>query len=331
MKKIILLALFALTSCSTTEINEPTQEQSAKIGDVTRTPNLYIPQLEYDWNGLEQSGLGLWSAGTYSVTKNVSNDTILNYSCWIANSKDANGNFDYSGSSDFVVDMSEDGIPINVLSGDYNFDGMLSITTFQNGLPIAQVEKQRFYVTPTDFRVGHNYLSMRQYGVDTMYIPCGTSDEYVNRAKVKGGKNLIVIEINPDNQIVERDYTDNVSVLPVNVTFGTFAGVRIGTGVLDQSAIAENVTIPPSNIVVTKNFQGRNKFVKIDWDCPYHSPRYVKHHFTVKKNGIIVEPKIDHSEYTEIVKGNYQTSIYTITTTVIGLGTSSNVNVTVNK
>jgi len=330
MKKLILfMLLLIIAACSAPDLKELSYQE--KIGIVNTLPSIYIPEHEFHWNGLEESGLGLWSAGTYSVTKTIANDTTLNYSCWVANKKGPDGNFDYSGASDFVVKMSEDGIPINPLSGDYNFPGMLSITTFQNGLPIAQVEKQRFYVTPTDFMIGHDYFAMRQYGADTMSIPCGTSDEYVNRAKVRGGKNLIVVEINPDKLIVERDYTDNVSVLPVNVTFGTFAGVRVGTGVLDHSAILENQAHPVTNIVPTKNFQGANKFVSLDWDCPYHEPIYVKHWFTIKKNGNILADNIESSNFTEKIKGSYRTSVYEVFVTVKGLGTSLATTITVTR
>ena len=349
MKKNILTLLLTSTiwSCSTDEqiVNNQSTE---RIGDATKNPDLYIPEFESGWKGY-----GITSNGTYGeinetigirvpnyLAENNAGLTqdsyavvsplgypMLNYSCYIANG----AQIDYSGANDFIVDRVADGIPQET-NGDYLFPGMLSITTFQNGLPIGEVIKQSFWVAPTNQKIGFDDTLARDHRLDNpnnMFIWAGTADLYFNKARVNQGKNLIVVEINPQLEINESNYTNNVSTLPVNVDLTQSIYNWVGIGILDLSAISENQTIPPSNPIVTKNFQGANKFINIDFDCPYHEPIYVKHYFTIRKNGVIVADKIDHSEYRETFKGNYRTATYTITTTVIGLGESTPLIVTV--
>jgi hypothetical protein len=329
MKKLLLLSVAILLAACSTE--EQIINFQSKIGDITKTPDLYIPELEAGWQYMD-GGLGLRNESSYLVTKTpITNDTLVNYSCWIANKLPDNPSEYYTGQHDFVVNMAEDGI-YNETSNSYNFPGMLSIITFQNGLPIGEVQKQRFYVIPTDFRQEINPYGIVLYGEEFMAIQAGTSDNYVNKAKVKNGLNLVVVEVNPDLEIRERNYTNNVSTLPLNVTLGVVNSNNIlGHAVVDLSAIDNNKTIPPNNVVVTKNFQGRNKFVTIDFSCPYHEPIYVKHWFTIKKNGVIVADHIDESVYTEQVSGNYRTATYTIITTVVGLGQSTPTTITVTR
>lgn len=349
MKKILLLLIAILiASCSPDE--QITTYQS-KIGDITKTPDLYLPEAESGW-----AGYGIRPDGTYGVYDKTlglriprftianypfliqdcnpviaSQDgtlPLLQYSCYIANGAP----IDYSGQNDFAVNMEEDGIILEE-NGDYNFPGMLSIVTFQNGLPIAETIKQTFWLGPNQTKLEYDDLLGTNFIYPFMGLPAGTGDLYYNKAKVKPGLNLIVVEINPDLEINETNYNNNVSTLPVNVTMGTnsYFTYWVGSATVDTEAILNNRTIPPSNVIITKKFTGRDKFVKLDWECPYHEPIYVKHWFTVKKNGIVVADKIDHSEYIEIVSGNYRAATYTITTTVVGLGVSTPISVTVNR
>jgi hypothetical protein len=329
-KTIILISTLLLLSCSADEqfINEETH---SKIGDVLKTPDLYIPEFETDWQ-FRPNGYGIrkpiLNDGTFRISYTTTNfggtvlDTVITYSCPIANKAPQTIN----GQNDFVVNKVEDGIVDGY--GDYNFQGLLSITSFQNGLPIGQVIKQTFDVDPTDLKSDYNFQYEILYDEPFMSIPARTADMYINRAIVKSGKVLVVVEVNPDGLINEPNRTNNVSTLPINVTINGTSNEFLGSAVLDMSVIDENKTVPPSDFIVTKNFQGRNKFVKLDWHCPYHEPFYVKHWFTVKKNGVVVADKIDHSEYVETVKGNYQNSVYTVTTTTV-LGKSTPVTVTV--
>lgn len=321
-KRDLILYTFLLAStiwsCSVDEQiakNENTIGQ--RIGNLNGV-NLNIPELEMDWQYM-YAGLGIRSEGVYPISIDTQGNQMLRYSCWIANK----ASVDYLGANDFVSKMSEDGIPSSVYYGYYDFQGILSITTFQNGLPIAQIEKQSFAVYPTDYKNGVNPQQLRTYGADTMYINAGSADLYLNRARVNQGKNLIVVEINPDLQIFETDYTDNVSTLPVNV--------QGAQGVLDLSVIDENKTIPPSNIYFERTrVKGKTK-VFLNWDCPYHEPFYVKHWFTVKRNGQIVYDGEDVSEFTDLFNGNPQITIYTITTTVKAIGESIPVTLTVTR
>jgi hypothetical protein len=333
LKLITALCIFAtLFSCSTDE-EIVKSENYSKIGIQTNTPNLVITEKEFDWQ-FKPNGFGIripfYADGTYKVEYKAKVfggtelDTVFTYFCPIANIAQQVAD----GSTDFVVNKEEDGFANG--SGGYDFEGLLSITTFapgENGyyLPIAEVIKQTFDVSPTHLKNDFNYLLENYYTEPFMAIPARTADMYTNRAVVRSGKQVVVIEVNPNLLINESNYDDNVSTLPINVTITGTDNNFLGTAVVDEGILLGNLTAPPSNIVVTKNFQGRNKFVKIDWECPYHEsleqPYYVKHHFTVKKNGVIVADKIDHSEYTETVRGNYQNATYTITTTT-GLGES---------
>jgi len=331
--KIIILLLLStfIFSCS---VDEPFVKEEKRVQNVERignlnNVNLNIPELELDWQYM-YAGLGIRSEGVYPVFYDQLGRQMLRYSCWIANQAPRPTEGDLSR-NDFVSKMSEDGIPSTIYYGYYDFEGMLSITTFQNGLPIAQIEKQSFAVYPTDYKVGVNPNELRMYGADTMYINSGSADLYVNRGRVNQGKNVIVVEVNPDRQINETNYDDNVSTLPVNV---------VGSqGFLDLSALAENQTIPPSDIRAPRSRNKGKTYVALDWNCPYHAhkptpdsePIYVKHYFTVKRNGVAIATNLEHSEFTDVINGNPQIINYTITTTVTGLGESVPASITVTR
>jgi len=315
MKKLLLIPiLIILISCS---VDEQLTKQEARIGNLNNV-NLNVPEKEFDWQYMPD-GLGIRSEGIYPAFFDVNGNLMLRYSCWIANQSQPNP----SGVNDFVSKMSEDGIPSTVYYGYYDFEGMLSITTFQNGLPVAQIEKQSFAVYPTDYKNGVIPSELRTYGADTMYINAGTADLYLNRARVNQGKNVIVVEVNPDKQIFETNYNDNVSTLPVNVSGNQ--------GFLDLSAIADNQTIPPSELTAIRSRNKGKTIVDLDWDCVYHDPIYVKHYFTVRRNGNIVADNLEHSEFTDIFNGNPQSTAYSVTITVIGLGESVPTLITVNR
>jgi len=328
MRKLFFLAvIFIAVSCST---DEQIIKSQGKIGLPTYPySDLYIPEDEQGWL-YRPDGMGLRSQENYIVRRNITNDTLVDYYCWIANKLSTNPTDYYTGVYDFVCNPEEDGI-YNESNNSYNFPGMLSIVTFQNGLPIGEVIKQRFRLIPTDFRVEMDPYSIIIYPEPLMALQSGTADNYDNKAKVRSGLNLVVVEINPDLEITERDYTNNVSTLPLNVTFSPIQGNVIGSAVVDTEAILDNRTRTPNNIVVTKKFTGRDKFIKLDWDCPYHSPIYVKHYFTVKKNGVVVAEKLPDSEYIETVSGNYRNANYEITTTVVGLRESFPLTVVVTR
>jgi hypothetical protein len=357
MKKFLSLTVFiAVFGCGTYEEPTTTSPSTSKmingqyhIGDENRSPDLYIPQLEQDWQGWT-NGMGLWNPpyklvnyGYLGLTQDSYIVTIprgetephMSYPCFIANGADYKNN--PNGKNDFVSDRSEDGIQEEVGS-DYIFPGMLSIVTFQDGLPIGEVKKQSFWVEPSDAKVGYNWDypedggDRRVYDNDTMSIPAGTADLYSNEAKVRHGKNLIVVEINPDLLITESNYNNNVSVLPVNVNLTPVAGTGwIGIATLDTSAIEANKTHPAKDVVVTKNFKGASKYITIDWQCPYHEPIYVKHWFTLKKNGVVVKDKFDESIYTDYVSGSFKSATYEITIHVTGLGSSPPTTITVKR
>jgi hypothetical protein len=330
MKKFLMtIAIIIATACST---DEQIIKLQGKIG-LPQYPyaDLYIPEDELGW-WYRLNGMGLRSSDDYIITREqITNDTLVNYACWIANKLPENPADYYTGQYDFVVNPVEDGI-FNESSNSYDFPGMLSIVTFQNGIPIGEVIKQRFRLIPTDFRTEMDPYSIIIYPDTLMALQAGTADNYTNKAKVRNGLNLVVVEINPDLEITERDYTNNVSTLPLNVTLTTTATQNVlGRAVVDTEAILDNRTRTPDSLVVTKNFRGRDKFVKLDWECPYHEPIYVKHYFTVKKNGVVVAPKLSDSNYIDTISGNYRTATYEITTTVVGLRESFPLSVTVTK
>ncbi len=337
-KTVFILIAILISSCSPDE--QIISTSSNKIGDVTKTPDLYIPELEAGWVYWDD-GFGLgnppYDNGTYGISyspitfNSTIRDTVVTYTCPIANG----ASLDYSGQNDFVINKAEDGF-VNG-SGGYYYLGMISITTFKNGLPVGQVIKTSFDIEATDSKIGYNPDLQINYNAPFfpnapfMFIPAQTADVYTNRAIARSGKILVVVEVNPDLEVHESNYNNNVSSLPLNVTIGTSANNLLGSAVKDESARLENKTHPPTNVIVTKKFTGKDKFVKLDWECPYHEPIYVKHWFTVKKNGVVVADKIDNSDYTEIIRGNYTTSTYQIIINVVGLGASSPTSVQVSR
>ncbi len=336
-KTLLLLVAVLLTACS---VDEQIIKSQAKMGGVNGTIcELYVPEHEFGWQ-YYPNGLGLRTQDDYIVRRTATNDTLVDYFCYIANKLPANPAEYYTGQHDFVSNMAEDGI-YNPTNNSYNFPGMLSIVTFcpdENGyyLPIGEVIKQRFHVIPTDFRQEIDPYSIVLYDSDIfMAIQAGTADNYDNKAKAQEGKNLVVIEVNPDLEIEETDYTNNVSTLPLNITFQPIAGNVVGHGTVDLSILNELKVVPPSNTIVTKTKVRGERFVKLDWGCPYHGhgehPFYAKHWFTVKRNGVIIYDKEDLSEFTDKIQGNPASVTYTITTTVTGLGTSAPTTVIVTR
>lgn len=292
------------------------------IGDPNKTPDLYIPELEFDWQ-FRSEGLGLRSHGIYPVFTDQEGDTVLRYSCWIANGAPV----DYSGKNDFVVCRSCDGIKDTTGYDSYNFPGVLSIVTFQDGLPIGETIKQRFFVANTDVKNGVVWSRLKQYGQDTMFISAGAADEYLNRAEVRAGKNVIVVTVNPDGAITETNTDNNVSTLPVVVNALSGTGGRF-----DLSAIDENKTHPATEFtaVYLGRIKGKNT-IKLDWECPYHEPIYVKHWFTVKRDGAIIADHVENSNYTDVFNGNFKSTTYEVAITVPGLGQSEFKSILVTK
>jgi len=352
MKKILLtLFVILVASCSPEEqtINLSTT-LSRPIGIQTKTPDIKIPEDDggYVRYGVRPDGtygqierrIGvrlphykasehpLLTQDSYPVYR-VNDTLVLTYPCHIANIAE----FDITGQNDLVIDRVADGIP-EVETGDYLMEGMLSITTFRNGLPYAKVEKQSFWVASNVYAMGFDDLLGINYGLineNYMWIWAQTADLYYNKAKVPLGKSLIVIEFNPDKFINESNYNNNIATLPVNVIPQTIYQWN-AIGHLDLSAIEENKTIPPSNIIVTRRVERGKKIVKLDWSCPYHEPNYVKHWFTVKRDGVIKYDGKDLSEFEDkTIQGNPHTLVYTITTTVKGLGESVPITVTVTR
>ncbi len=333
-KKVIIIGAFLLAlimlSCSADEQflqNQNKANVQGKVGD------LIIVGHELDWQ-FRPNGFGIrvpfYTNGTYPVSYQATTyggstfDITVTYSCPIANIKEQRAD----GSTDFVVDKVASGIANG--NGGYDFPGLLAITTFQNGLPVGQVIKQTFDVSPTHVKNDFDWTLENYYDEPFMAIPARTADMYTNRAIVRSGKQVVVVEVNPDGLFEETDTTNNITKLPLNVVLNGTTNENLGYATVDESAYLENVTIPASEIVVTKNFQGRNKFVKIDWHCDYHEPIYVKHHFTIRKNGVIVADNFDLSEYTDFVKGNFTSATYSITITT-ALGESAPTIVTVTR
>jgi hypothetical protein len=360
MKKILLLiGLVTIFGCSQNEEPITQNPSTAKnttlavesatghIGDPTKTPDLYIAEFDpaSKWQGWDEE-VGLrnppYDDGTFAIypRMELNYQAALHYSCFIANGAP----IDYTGQNDFVVCMPCDGIT-NEQSAQYQFPGMISIVTFQDGLPIGEVIKQSFWVLPTDWMTGYDYNQQIRWDVTDglynqryMFIAAGTADNYGNHALIKEGKNLIVVEINPDLLITESNYNNNVSTLPVNV--GPLTNNQ-GKALLDLTAIEANKTRPAFNVVVTKNFKGADKYVNLNWDCAYHdgvllpngeiTKYYVKHHFTVKRNGVVIAENLEPSELKIKEDGRFKSAEYSITIHVTGLGFSPPTTVTVKR
>lgn len=289
----------------------------SKIGIPGQSPDLIIEELSYDYsdNGWS-NGYGVRYTGTnFGVRTNSDGSKVLQYNCPIGNIAPQVA----SNKNDFVADMSEDGIVTG--SGGYAFKGFLYRALFQNGLPVDVPVKEIFYTQSTDFRNGYNFNLHRDYDYDTMYIGAQAADLYANKVilqqnadgSVKDGKYLLVIEINPDKLIYETNYNNNVATLPFTIQGGVAS--------VDLSVINENHTQPATNLI--GHYEGRNvKKVFLDWDCPYHLPVYVKHWFTIKKNGVVIADNVINSDYADAVSGNFKSAVYEVSINVPGLGQS---------
>jgi hypothetical protein len=214
------------------------------IGDPNRHPNLYIPTHQLGWYGYTYFGL---YDGSKRLIRNTDGSVDFGYSCDIANG--VNGpnatamTIDYSGASDFVVDKSNDGIPDQVYTGDYNFPGMLSIILFKDGKVVGTKMKQSFDVVNGGEIDTYNWRNGQHYYVgDTMYIFHGCRDNYFNKIRVPivngvpvSGKYVARVQINPDKLITESDYTDNTSFLPVYIDGPAFTVTVDTTALLGQA------------------------------------------------------------------------------------------------
>lgn len=351
MKKLLLIftAFFTMLSCS---VDEQITKNSKTIGVTTKTPDIKIPEDDGGWArygirpdgtyGQVETHIGLripnytvaqypgLTQDSYAVTT-ISDTLRLNYPCYLANVAP----FLTSGQNDLVIDRVADGIPEEA-TGDYLMEGMLTITTFvPDGdgyyIPFGVVEKQSFWVSPNIYKMGFDDLLGVDYELQNpnyMWIWAQTADLYYNKAKVKLGKNLIVVEFNPDKFINESNYENNVATLPVTVLPQTINNWS-ATGVLNLSILTEKAVRPATDLTAIKVLTGRDKHIMLNWHCDYHAseeqPFYAKHWFTVKRNGTIIADNLEHSEYkdTEDVNGNFAPKNYEITITVPGLGTST--------
>jgi hypothetical protein len=232
------------------------------------------------------------------------------YNCPIANALP----FDYTGASDFVVckpcDSASDGLP------GYTFHGMLAIEVFQNGLPVSITKKESYAIVNTDRRNGIQSSLIKSWNrvapVDTMYISAGCADTYRNYGKAFEGKNVIVVIINPDLAIHERNYDNNASSLPISI--------GNGSAVVDLSALDENVPHAATNLTATIS-KGKVKILTLNWDCPYHEPTYVYHDFTLRQDGVVIATGFDTSSY-QLTLTNGQKHLYEIIINIKGLGSS---------
>jgi len=346
MKKLILIPiLIMLISCSVDEQIIKSQQRILD-GDSTKNFKLSLIEKSFNYVGWED-GIGIkvppYDYGykvTYSpkVFGGTELDTVLTYFCPIGNIAE----LDYSGANDWVVNKLESGIPTG--NGGYNFDGLLAIYTVKDRLPVAEVIKQNFNLSATTYQNGYDPQQQINYNdglpdAPFMFLGAQTADNYTNRAVARSGKQLIIIVLNPSGLINPEKIATNVVVLPINVTINSTNNSFLGTAVIDESAIAENTTIPPDEVVVTKSQQGK-RWIKLDWHCPYHGngvdTYYIPHHFkVVRVVGGVSKTVYDGEDISEFlddkIKGNPQSATYEITTTVIGLGESVPTLITVNR
>jgi len=344
MKKLLLIPiLIMLISCSADE-QIVKSEQRTLDGDVSKNYFLELVDSSSTFVGWEQ-GLGIkvppYDNGTYRVSYSTTTfggtvfDVVVTYNCPVFNSAEP----DSLGGNDWVVEKALSGIPVGN-NGTYNYGDIIAIYTVQGGLPVAEVIKQNFNLSATAYQIGYNPLTQINYNEglpDTpfMFLPAGTADNYTNRAIARSGKQLIIVHFNPSGAIDPAKVGKNVVVLPLNVTINSTNTSNLGFAVIDESAIAENPTIPP---VIQQSQRTRAKgktSIFLDWSCPYHgngtTTHYIPHTFTVKRNGNIVYSGQDESEFTDVINGNPQSVTYEITTTVIGLGESVPTTITVTR
>lgn len=339
MKKLLLFISIVvfIVGCST-EQQFVDSNQKRTMGDSTRNFHLKLVDSSYTFQGWEQ-GLGIkipfYDNGTYRVSysskvfNGTAFDTVFTYNCPIFNAALKN----YLGINDWVVEKALSGTPVGN-SGTYNYGDIIAIYTVKNSLPVAEVIKQNFNLSATAYHGDYDPLQQINYneGLPTnlyMFLPAGTADNYTNRAVARTGRQLVIVHLNPSGTIDPTKVSNNVVVLPVEVTINSTNPSNLGFAVIDESIRAENPTIPPSNLVVTRRTVRGKRLVKLNWDCPYHgdgvNTHYIPHTFTVKRDGVIKYSGKDISEFEDTLQGNPLSVTYTITTTVIGLGESNSI------
>lgn len=323
---LIIFAVILIASCkkqldedfAVTKREEVPQAEvtGESIGISGQSPDLIIEELSYEYsaNGWPD-GYGIRYTGTnFGIRTNSDGTKYLLYNCPVANIAPQQADH----KTDLVIDMIADGIAIG--TGGYAFKGFLGRALFQNGLPVFPVIKEVFRVENSDYRNGFNYALEKYYSGDTMAIGAQAADNYSNRAKVlqnedgsaKDGKYLLVVEINPDRLIYETNYDNNISTLPFKV--------QNGIATVDLSAIDENKTQPATELT---GVRAKGK-IYLDWECPYHEPIYVRHWFTVYKNGALLADNLLSSQFVD--KGGKKAT-YTIFINVPGLGRSAGVSI----
>jgi hypothetical protein len=277
LNRFLLFLPFLFVGCKK---DIPEIQPLAKLGDPSRLPNLYIPESETGWawstgpRGLHTAYfqlVGTYVSGGFAAAYGLPNNSYhyaLNYECLIANGiKGSNAfPFDPSGQKDFVIDRSEDGIIDSSYNFSYQFPGMIALKLYENGelagpAPIKRI-KQNFWVANNEQRVG--FVQQRFYSGDTMVISWGAGDLYYNKILVpelngqaKDGLYVVQVEINPDREIIESDYSDNVSVLPFRI--------QSGVAYLDFTAIQSNIARTPTNFQGQIIGKGNNKQVHLTW------------------------------------------------------------------
>jgi hypothetical protein len=345
MKKI-LFAVILLVGCSKKDkISDSLSHASSRtsdiaastttfhhIGDPNRTPNLYI--LENDPGWLGYSSLGLWTIDARPrIEFDNTGQARIGYNCWIGNGvkNSPTFQFDPSGQKDFVVCRPCDGIIDSSYTGSYDnltFPGMLAIRLFQNGEYVGNKIKQQFWVEPNFERDNFPWNGYPRYGNDTMYIYWGTADNYFNRINVPTvngtpvqGKYVVQVEVNPDGVITESNKDDNIGLMPVSI---------VGTTVtIDQSAIAENVPKPITDLKAVYNGKGQYKTVTLTWTSKAQE-------FCVAKDGVMIKSVYGTSangvqQYVDTVSGGFKSASYFIQAENEGIGKIVSPTLTVKK
>ena len=312
-----------------------TLQATRTIGDVTRHFDLYIPTLITNVRGWEQQYgyFGLWMPSSRRLYL-IDGQWQVGYNCPIGNDAPQVPN----GQNDFIIDKSVDGIVDITCIGCYTFAGITEVTVFKldaNGYATqtSTFQKQQYDLESTDFIDTYDYNIHQYYAWDTMFIQAKTFDRYYNYAPIPGtltpdpGNYIVVVQVDPDQLTADYNKSNNVTSLPLTIDAGM--GVN-SIPILNTNLLSSMKLKPVTNL--TGVYQAKNiKKVFLDWDCPYHLPLYIRHWFTVYKNGVLLADNLTNSDFIDNVPASFKTANYTVFINVPGFSKSIGVNKTINK
>ena len=98
-----------------------------------------------------------------------------------------------------------------------------------------------------------------------------------------------------------------------------------------DSAVAQAYVEPVSNLSGVYYQRKSSRVVNLGFYTNYDAPTYQEHYFTIKRNGIIVANFYTSTIISIPVTSGFTSGTFTVSQTVVGVGTSAEASVVVSK